>query len=106
VFSLRVILTGIEAHHTGNGQWVTILEGPTDVDLVGVAGVEQVLGEASLVPGKYTQVRLVVVGAETRIGTDVRQVMIPAVTSIWPESSRWRLESTPPSPWTSTLRRP
>ncbi|MBI2918249.1 MAG: DUF4382 domain-containing protein, partial [Chloroflexi bacterium] len=70
VFSLRVTLAAVEGHQAQGDGWVTILPGPVEVDLVGVSGIEQVLGEARLQPGKYTEVRLQVAKASVTVGTE------------------------------------
>ncbi len=57
---------------------MTILSGPVQVDLVGVSGVEQVLGETHLQPGKYTEVRLQVTKASLTVGAESKEANVPS----------------------------
>jgi hypothetical protein len=53
---------GQETNETGGSGWITVV-GSNTVDLIQVKGVNDLLGETSLAPGKYTQIRLSVSSA-------------------------------------------
>ena len=77
VFNFVLTLSAVEARHASSGSWNTILEGPVDVDLVGISGIEQILSEASLPPGQYTEVRLQVTKASVTLGAQSQEATIP-----------------------------
>jgi len=57
VTSVVVTLTNIEVHRQGGG-WETITIGEETFDLMDVIGVTKVLGDASVIAGSFTQIRL------------------------------------------------
>ena len=78
VFSFLLRLQAIETHLAGGEGWVTLVEGPIEIDLIGVSGIEQVVGESILRPGRYIHLRLQVTNAEVRLGTDTVSATIPS----------------------------
>lgn len=91
VSSFNITISGIEIHRAGGGTekrvnestegeedndtsssgWITVLTGPKTIDLIQVKSVFDLLGEAQLDPGIYTQIRLHVSSAAVDInGTD------------------------------------
>ncbi|MBI4304999.1 MAG: DUF4382 domain-containing protein, partial [Chloroflexi bacterium] len=77
VSSLKVTLEGLEAHAT-SGRWVPILDGPVEVDLVAVDGIEHMLAEIPFTADHYTQIRLNIASATAIIGTAEQKVRVPS----------------------------
>ena len=67
--------------------WQTVIPGPTTFDLVELTGIEGVLGEAELQPGRYNQPRLTVVEAIITIHGEDRTADVPRGQA----ALRWRL---------------
>ena len=55
-----------------------MVAGPVDFDLVEIQGVEQVLGEAELDPGRYGQIRLTVEKAEVTVRGNTVAARVPS----------------------------
>ncbi len=70
---------GQETNETDGGGWTTVV-GSKTVDLIQVKGVNDLLGETSLDPGKYTQVRLSVSSATAVIDGVSHTLTIPSGT--------------------------
>ncbi len=68
---------GQETNETDNGGWITVV-GSQTVDLIQVKGVNDLLGETSLSPGKYTQIRLSISGATAVIDGVSHSLIIPS----------------------------
>lgn len=60
--------------------WITIVEGPVTYDLVALIDVYELLGEAVLEAGKYTQIRLTVDSALVTIDGTEHDLTIPSGT--------------------------
>ena len=78
-----VVLTvqNIEVHVSGSGGesgWQTVVEGPSEFDLLQLEGIEEVLGTATLEAGRYQQIRLEVVSAQVTIPNGVRTATVPS----------------------------
>ena len=61
----------------GSG-WQTVIPGPTSFDLVELTGVEGVLGEVQLQPGRYNQLRLEVVEVLITVEGEEKSADIPS----------------------------
>jgi hypothetical protein len=68
---------GQETNETGNAGWITVI-GEETIDLIEVKGVEEILGEATLSTGLYTQVRLSVSNATATIDGETHDLRIPS----------------------------
>jgi hypothetical protein len=67
ITELNITVTKIEVHRAGdtdggNGGWITVVEGSYPFELLGLAGVEELIGSAEVPVGKYTQIRIMAVG--------------------------------------------
>jgi len=71
---------GTETNETETAEWITVFSGPKTIDLIAVKGVEQLLGEAKLDAGKYTQIRLAVDNATVIINETSYDVNVPSKT--------------------------
>lgn len=60
------------------GGWEIIVEGPVTFDLVAVTGIEEVLGDAELPPGRYNQVRLKVTEALITVDGEEKTATLPS----------------------------
>ena len=81
VSSILVTVENIEVHVSGGEEksgWRTVVEGPRQFDLKELIGVEEVLGSASLEPGKYQQVRFEVVEAVITVRGMPRESPVPS----------------------------
>jgi len=73
-----VAISDVAVHKTG-GSWFSVLAAPVNLDLLDLQnGVTALLGEISLEPGKYTQIRLTVDSGEVESGGEVYMVDIPS----------------------------
>jgi len=70
--------TNKEQNQELEGEWKTIVEGPVTYDLVQLQDVYQYLGETSLEPGIYTQIRLTVESALVTIDGVEHSLEIPS----------------------------
>ena len=70
---------GQETNETDGGGWITVV-GSKNVDLIQVKGVNDLLGETSLDPGKYTQIRLSISSATAIIDGVSHTLTIPSGT--------------------------
>jgi hypothetical protein len=70
---------GQETNETDGGGWITVV-GSKNVDLIQVKGVNDLLGETSLDPGKYTQIRLSISSATAVIDGVSHTLTIPSGT--------------------------
>ncbi len=70
---------GQETNETDGSGWITVV-GSKSVDLIQVKGVNDLLGETSLDPGKYTQIRLSVSSATAVIDGMSYDLKIPSGT--------------------------
>lgn len=68
---------GQETNETDGGGWITVV-GSKTVDLIQVKGVNDLLGETSLDPGKYTQIRLSISSATAVINGVSYSLTIPS----------------------------
>ena len=78
VFGVLLRLEAVEAHLTGGEGWVTLVEGPIEIDLIGISGIEQIVGESLLPSGRYTQMRLQVTDAEVTLAAGTKSARIPS----------------------------
>ena len=69
---------GNETNETNSAAWITVFSGPKAIDLITVKNVEELLGEATLDAGKYTQIRLVVDNATVNINETSYNVTVPS----------------------------
>ena len=61
VTKILLTVSGIEVHQGGSSDdagWQAVIPGPVEFDLVQITGVEEILGDQELDPGRYDQVRL------------------------------------------------
>ena len=75
VSAIVLTVRNIQVHQSGDGGesgWRTVLEGPFEFDLLQLDGIEDILGSATLEPGRYQQIRLEVVSAQVTIPNGVR----------------------------------
>ena len=70
---------GQETNETDGGGWITVV-GSKTIDLIQVKGVNDLLGETSLAPGKYTQIRLSISSATAVIDGVSHTLTIPSGT--------------------------
>jgi len=70
---------GQETNETDGGGWITVA-GSKTIDLIQVKGVNDLLGETSLDPGKYTQIRLSISSATAVIDGVSHTLTIPSGT--------------------------
>jgi len=70
---------GQETNETDGGGWITVV-GSKTVDLIQVKGVNDLLGETSLAPDKYTQIRLSISSATAVIDGVSHTLTIPSGT--------------------------
>ena len=68
---------GQETNETDNSGWITVV-GEETIDLIQVKGVEEVLGNATLSTGLYTQVRLSISNATANIDNETHDLKIPS----------------------------
>ena len=81
VSKILITAENIEVSSAGEGAdggWKTVIAGPVTFDLVALTGVEGVLGEAELDPGKYGQLRLDVVEATITIHDEDKAATVPS----------------------------
>ena len=81
VSSILVTVENIEVHVSGGEEssgWRTVVEESSQFDLMKLMGVEEVLGSATLEPGKYQQVRFEVVDAVITVLGTPRQSPVPS----------------------------
>ena len=81
VTSIIVTVSSIEVNVSsegGDSGWRTIIEEPRSFDLVELEGVEEILGSATLEPGRYKQIRLEVAEAVITIFGNVRRADVPS----------------------------
>ena len=81
VSSILVTIKAIEVHVSGGEEmsgWRTVVEEPRQFDLKELIGIEDVLGSATLEPGKYQQVRFEVVEAVITVRGTPRQSPVPS----------------------------
>ncbi len=69
---------GNETNETNSASWITVFSGPKAIDLIAVKNVKELLGEATLDAGKYTQIRLIVVNATVIINETSHDVTVPS----------------------------
>ena len=70
VTKILLTVSQIDVHESrsdGDTGWQTIVAGPVEFDLVQITGIEEVLGDKELDPGRYGQVRLTVDKAEVTL---------------------------------------
>jgi hypothetical protein len=70
---------GQETNETGGSGWITVA-GSKTIDLIQVKGVNDLLGETSLAPSKYTQIRLSISSATAVIDGVSHTLTIPSGT--------------------------
>jgi len=60
VKSAVVYLTNIEVHRVSDntGEWITVINTPASFDLLGIIGIEKILGSANITAGRFTQIRM------------------------------------------------
>lgn len=76
--SAVVTISGMTVHKTG-GAFFSVLQGNRTLDLMDLQnGITTLLGEISLDPGKYTQVRFSVVSGSVESGGQTYPVVIPS----------------------------
>ncbi|OGI12278.1 hypothetical protein A3K64_03060 [Candidatus Micrarchaeota archaeon RBG_16_36_9] len=68
---------GQETNDTDETGWTTAL-GPQIIDLIQLKGVENILGNTQLQSGKYTQIRVRVIGATITIDNVTNDIEIPS----------------------------
>lgn len=76
-----VTISNIEVHVAGAEEtsgWVTVVEGAKTFDLMKLVGVTDLLGEAQLDVGKYTQVRLNLESAKVTIDSQEFDLEVPS----------------------------
>jgi len=81
VTSILVTVSNIEVNVSGDSEdagWRTVIAQPRQFDLVKVHGVEEILGKATLEPGRYEQMRLEVTEVVLTIRGNVRMAEIPS----------------------------
>ena len=81
VSSILVTIENIEVHVSGGEEssgWLTVVEGPRQFDLMQLMGIEELLGDTRLEPGKYQQVRFEVVEAVITVRGTARQSPVPS----------------------------
>jgi len=71
--------SGIESNETDTSGWITVI-GPKSIDLVKIKSVEELIGEANLSEGTYTQIRISVIGATVTKNNLTYPVKIPSNT--------------------------
>lgn len=79
--SIVVTVKNIEVHVFGDGGdagWLTVIAEPRKFDLVKLRGIEEILGSATLEPGRYQQIRLEVAKAVVTIRGNERAAAIPS----------------------------
>jgi len=69
---------GNETNETDTSGWITVFSGPRTIDLITIKGVEELLGEATLDAGKYTQIRLAVDNVTVIINETSYEVRVPS----------------------------
>lgn len=76
--SAKVTISGMTVHKTG-GAFFSVLQGERTLDLMDLQnGITTLLGEISLDPGKYTQIRFSVVSGQVVSGGQTYPVVIPS----------------------------
>ena len=81
VTKILITVEDIEANVAGDAAdsgWRTIIKGPLSFDLVELTGVEEVLGESELEPGRYGQLRVTVVDASITIQGEEKAATVPS----------------------------
>ncbi|MCH8206515.1 MAG: DUF4382 domain-containing protein [Chloroflexi bacterium] len=78
VTKILITVSEIQVQSSGNEPWLTVVSGPVEFDLVAIQGVEQVLGEAELDPGRYGQIRLTVEQAEVTVQGNTVSARVPS----------------------------
>jgi hypothetical protein len=51
-------MTATESEDADTAGWITVIDDPQQVDLIALVNVSKVIGQATLDPGNYTQIRL------------------------------------------------
>lgn len=74
---VNVTISEIQVHKTGGG-WVTVVDTPQTYDILTLRAAETLLGQKTLTPGKYTQIRLVVSEANIVIDGERHNLTIPS----------------------------
>lgn len=69
---------GNETNETDTVGWITVFQGPREIDLISIRDVEELLGEAQLDAGKYTQIRLAVDNVTITINETSYEVKVPS----------------------------
>ena len=82
VTKILLTVSGIEVHQGGSSDevgWQTVIPGPVEFDLVQITGVEEILGDQKLDPGRYDQVRLSIDKVEVTLQAgDVVDAKVPS----------------------------
>ena len=81
VTSILVTVSNIEVNVSGDSEdagWRTVIAQPRRFDLVKLRGVEEILGKATLEPGRYEQLRLEVTEVVLTIRGNVRIAKVPS----------------------------
>ena len=81
VTSILVTVSNIEVNVSGDSEdagWRTVIDQPRQFDLVKLRGVEEILGTATLEPGRYGQIRLEVTEVVLTIRDNVRMAQVPS----------------------------
>ena len=84
----------IEVHVSGDSEaagWRTVISEPRQFDLVKLRGVEEILGEGALEPGRYHQIRLEVTEVVLTIRGNERMARIPSKRLRLVGGSQWRV---------------
>ena len=75
---ILITVSEIQVQSSGDEPWLTVVSGPVEFDLVEIQGVEQILGEAELDPGRYGQIRLTVEKAEVTVQGNTVSARVPS----------------------------
>jgi len=81
VTSILVTVSNIEVNVSGDSEdagWRTVIAESRQFDLVKLRGVEEILGTATLEPGRYRQMRLEVTEVELTIRGNVMMAKVPS----------------------------
>ena len=78
VTKILITVSEIQVQSSGDEPWLTVVSGPVEFDLVEIQGVEQILGEAELDPGRYGQIRLTVEKAEVTVQGNTVSARVPS----------------------------
>ena len=94
VTSILMTVKNIEVHVSGDSEaagWRTVISEPRQFDLVKLRGVEEILGEGALEPGRYQQIRLEVTEVVLTIRGNERMARIPSKRLRLVGGSQWRV---------------